>query len=552
MRRRLTMVGWMLLGGCLVGDGCAPTAERADALMQLPAAEQILAVEAAGLQGEAAPTAMKALLDDPSPVIRAEAAQVLAAVAADRGPDLALPALVHEDPLVRGIAQASYIEHHPYGMAPVLTKGRVVEDTPKVLDALARLGEASGRVDLEAAIADRRSALRSALEADPETAVLAADLLARIGDAGARRHLLHLAETAEGPVLAKAVRAAVRHRMGFAPILLPLAFERGLAGRRATMRALVVSPDPRLQMLIRRGLKDSDPAVQRNAIRAMGNLGAAAPVDLLAALLEPAGEAEADGVTADALRALGVIGRPAADVLREYIRTSGAGPALQVRAMMALATNAGRRDIGWAADRLESENTYVRAAAASVLGQIGHPQAQAALLKARADTEPLVRAAVAKALGQIGTLYAANRLLPMLDDPSPLVASMAAWGLGATGWPKAAPALVKVMTTHKSGKGVPVYVGEMYARPELAATEALGRMRSSEALEALYEALDSNSCRIRAAACDALRVAADRSDATIGALEQRLDDPVNLVRAKALLAVESLGKAQEPGALHAE
>jgi len=542
MRRCLAMLGWLILGGCLVGAGCAPTAERADALMQLPAAEQILAIEAAGLQGEAAPTVMKALLNDASPVIRAEAAQALAAIAADRGPDLALPALVHDDPLVRGIAQASYIEHQPYGMAPIVADGGVVEDRPCVLDALARLAKPYGRVDLDQTIADRRSALREVLTAEPNEAVLAADILARIGDAGARRRLILLAEEADGEVLAKAVRAAVRQRMGLGPTLLPLAFERSLVGRRAAMRAMVALPDPRLQMLLRRGLKDDDPAVRRNAIRAIGNLGAAAPVGLLAQLLK---RDAAAGTTADALRALGVIGRPATDVLREYIRTSGAGPAMQVRAMMALAPNATRDDIPWADARLGAENKYVRAAAASVLGRIGHPASQAALVDARTDAEPLVRAAVAKALGQVGTIYAANHLREMLDDPSPLVASMAAWGLGATGWPEAVPVLVQRATGHRSGTGVPVRVGEMYARPELAATEALGRIRSEEARQALRDLLEAESWRIRAAACDALRVAADRSEETLAALEKRLEDPEDIVAGHALAALTSLGKTYE-------
>ena len=558
MGRRLTILGCVLLGGWVVGAGCAPPVRQGEPVAAFPPPEQILAIEATGLRGEGASEALQRLLGDPSPVVQAQAAQLLAALAAltaDSQPDLAVPALTHRDPLVRGIAQASYIEHHRYGMAPVIAQGHVVKDSPEILDGLARLGDPYGRVDLEQVIGDRRSALRSILEAGPQTAVLAADILARVGDAGARRHLLNLVETTEGPVLAKAIRAAVRHRMGLGPTVLPLAFDRSLDGRRAAMRGLVASPDPRLQMLLRRGLKDNDPAVRRNAIRALGNLGAAAPVRLLAAFLNNGGgrgDPGADGVTADVLRALGVIGLPAVDVLREYIRTSGAGPALQVRAMMALAPNAGRRDIGWAGARLDSENKYVRAAAASVLGRIGHPEAQAALVAARTDTDPLVRAAVAKALGQVGTIYAANHLLAMLDDPEPLAASMAAWGLGATGWPDAVPALVKVATSHHSSEDVPVRVGEMYARPELAATEALGRMRSDEARKALCQALEAESWRIRAVAADALRTPAVPSEENLAAHEKRLDDPASVVRAHALVALESLGKTYAPGALHAK
>jgi len=82
----------------------------------------------------------------------------------------------------------------------------------------------------------------------------------------------------------------------------------------------------------------------------------------------------------------------------------------------------------------------------------------------------------------------------------------------------------------------------MYARPELAATEALGRIRSEEARQALRNLLDADAWRIRAAACDALRVAADRSEDTLAALEERLDDPEDIVAAHALAALTSLGK----------
>ena len=546
MTRTARLFG-VALGLAMLAGGCE--LQRTTALLDMPPPECILALESTGVRMEQAPEILEGLLQDGSPVIRTQAAQMLAAVAANRGPDLVRPALTHADPLVRGIAQASYIEHHRYGMAPVIVQDRVVDDAPKVLAALGRLGDPYGEVDLEQVIQDRRSLLRDALKAEPDTAVLAADILARIGDAGARRRLLLLADEADGALLAKAVRAALRDGMDLGPTLLPLAFERSVEGRRASMRAMVASPDPRLQMLLRRGLKDTDSAVRRNAVRATGNLAEGAMVDALVGILKTGGGTNGESLAADALRALGGIGRPAADVLREYIRTSGAGPALQVHAMMALAPNAGLADIGWASARLKSDDAYVRAAAASVLGRTGHPEAQAALVQARNDPVPLVRASVAKALGQIGTLYAGKALLPMLDDPSPLVASVAAWALGATAWSEAVPNLVQVATSHRNSEGVPVRVGEMYARPELAATEALGRIRSDEAREALRRSLESDAWRIRVAAADALRVAADRSEPTVTALEARLADPVNVVRAHALVALEALGKSYRPDAL---
>lgn len=545
MGRRLTLMCLVLCVGWALGGGCAP-ATKESALMQLPPAERILAFEATGVEVEGAPRILQGLLRERCPILRAQAAQLLAAYAAENQPRAVLPALTHKDPLVRGIAQASYIEHSRYGLAPLAMKRDVLEVEPRVLDALARLEDPGGRVDLQKVILGHQDMLRESLEKDTVTAVLAADILARTGDAGARRRLLQLVGETQPPVLTKAIRATVRNDMGLGPTALPLAFGKGVEARRAVMRALVVSPDPRLQMLLRRGLMDQDEAVRRNAIRALGNLGAAAPVDLLAERLQDPGAFQDD-----TLQAMGVIGLPVADTLRRYIRAADdkTDPALLVRAMMALAPNANRSDIGWASGLLDDPNTFVRAAAATVLGRTAHPEAQAALVEKRTDPDPLVRAAVAKALGQIGTIYAANHLLDMLKDRSPLVASMAAWGLGATGYPAAVPALVKMMTSHTSNTRTPVRVGEMYSRPELAATEALGRIRTAEAREALRLALEAESWHVRAAAADALRVQAERADETTQALEQRLDDPVSVVRASALIALESLGKTYEPGAL---
>jgi len=294
---------------------------------------------------------------------------------------------------------------------------------------------------------------------------------------------------------------------------------------------------------------DDDESVRRNAIRAIGNLGAAAPVDLLAERLQ-----QPNAFQADILQAMGIIGLPAADILRQYIRAADeeTDTGLLVLAMMALAPNANRSDIPWATGLLDDPNALVRAAGASVLGRTAHPEAQAALVAKRNDRDTLVRAAIAKALGQIGTIYAANNLEDMLKDPKPLVASMAAWGLGASGYPGAVPALVKMMTTHTSSARTPVRVGEMYSRPELAAAEALGRIRTPEAREALRKALEAESWHVRAAAAAALRVQADRAAETIEALEHRLDDPVSVARANALIALESLGKTYEAGALQAK
>jgi len=546
MSRRLAL---LTLGFCAVvvlaaaGTGCGPQRMAADELAQLSPPARLLTLESAGPGADGAVAAAQALLADDSLVCRAQAAQLLGAWAATGHASLALPALTHSDGLIRGIAQASYTEHSGYGLAPLVVEGNVVEVPPATLEALAELQDPQGLVDVNAAIMEHQAALRRNLDGPAETAVLAADLLARAGDAGARRRLIRLVEEAKGPVLAKAARACVRDGMGLGPTLLPLAFKGDVEARQAVMQALVVSPDPRLKHLPIQGLQDDDLAVRRNAIRALGNLGGAAPIDELAAKLEGT-----DAEKADAIRALGVVGKPAADVLRAYIETTKDADWFQVSALLALAPNANRDDIGWISTRLTSPSTSMRAGAAVALGRIGHPAAQAALVAALKDVEPLVRASVAKALGQIGTIYAAKQLLPMLKDPSPLVAAMAAWGLGATAYPEAVPALKQVAEASSHGEAASPRVGDMFGWPELSAAEALGRIRSAAAVASLREILKSSSWLMRATAAQALGASGEASPEVTADLEKLLDDPINLVRAQALLSLKTLGKTYEPGA----
>ena len=213
--------------------------------------------------------------------------------------------------------------------------------------------------------------------------------------------------------------------------------------------------------------------------------------------------------------------------------------------MLALAPYAGRDDIPWVSQRLKSPSKYTRAASLAVLGRIGNPEAQAAIMSCVKDPEPLVRASAARALGQIGTLYACKELNSLLDDPSPIVASMAAWGLGKAASVDAVPALVKVARTRPAGEAPALHISELYGGPELVAVEALGRIGGPKAVEFLRECLGSGAWRMRATAAQALATAGDGSEPVIQALEKRLKDPVNLVRAQALVSLKALGKKYE-------
>jgi len=549
MSRRLALLAVGIGAVCLIagiGVGCGPAAKSRPEAIDFEAMEpaaRLLVAEAAGPFVEGAVAAIDGLLGDKSPLIRAEAGQTLGTWAAVCDPCLALPALGSRDPLVRGMAQAGYMEHNSYGLAPVALGDNVVEVPPPILAALAEFSDPAGMVDVKKTIMARQSYLRSQLNATSETAVLAADILARVGDEGARRILIRTVESADGPVLAKAVRACVRDDMGLGPTLLPVAHKSSeVAVRRAVMMALVAAPDPRLKAIAIGGLGDADMGVCRNAIRALGNMAGGAPVEALAAKLK--------GPTADrldVLRALGAIGLPAAKTLRDFARKSPEPVELEVFALLALAPNANRDDVSWISRRLMAADKFVRAAAATALGRITLPTAQASLMTAAKDGDPLVRAAAARSLGQIGTVYAAKQLQTMLEDPDPLVVTMAAYGLGETRYPEAVPAL-KVLAKGPMPTDLVIRrLGGTYRLAPLAAVEALGRIGTPEAVAIGRDMLDSKSWVMRATAAQALANAGDKSPETLKALEKLLKDPVGLVRAQAVVSLKVLGRIYTPG-----
>jgi len=527
------------LAATLASVGCGPTAQRFD---QYAPAPRLLVLEAEGPGAKGAPQATQTILTSDDVLLAASAAQLLGAWAAVGDPYLVLPALTHPDSLVRSIAQTAYIENHADGLAPLAVEGCLVEVPPAVLTALEELRDPQGMPALARILTNRRDAIRERLAGTEDEAALATDLLARIGDAGALRTVGRLAESGRAEIRAKAASACVRDDMGLGPSLLPAIARSGTLQRRAVMRALVLRPDARLKDVIAAGLDDLDEAVRRNAIRAAANLGAAAPVERLAEKLRGL-----SGEKPEILLALGAIGRPAAPVLRDYLLKGPATDDLRIEALLAFGPQAGREDVAWIAENLKSKNKYICAAGASALGQIGHPSAQATLMLAVDDAEPIVRATVARAFGQVGTTYAGKQLVPMLDDPSALVRSLAAWGLGQSRYPDAVPALVKMARTTATATEVPLRAGRVYGRPEQAAVEALGKIGTPEAVAALLEAIKSPSWLIRATAAQALSDANCRTDDVLAALEKRLDDPVNLVRANALLALRTLGKTFPAG-----
>lgn len=540
----VTAATCFLSAALLAGLGCTALRQSADGPSAGDEAVRLLALGAAGPNAEGAGDAVVAVLDADRPILRVQAAAILGAWAGSGEPNVVLPALEHADPLVRSLAQEAYIDNNAAGLGPIVVNGRVLEVAPDLLRALAELYDTKGFTDPAVLLPAHRKTLRDGLEGDAATAVLAADLLARIGDAGARRVLTELARTSDGLVQAQIARASVRDAMGLGPMILPQAFEGNGVARLGVMRTLVARPDPRLRdLMVRAMMHDPDLAVRRNAIRAIGNLGAAAPINALADVLANGSPEEKH----DTLQALGACGGTAVAVLRRYIADGKPTEELEVEAIRALAPHATRDDISWIAARLEAPGKHVRPAAATALGEIAHPAAQEHLMLAAGDAEPLVRASITCALGRIGTVYAAEFLLKALADPSPLVASMAAWGIGEAKYADGVPDLAKVARAADAPMTPSRRLGDIYGSPRLAAIGALGKIGTDEAKTVLAELLECGCPIMRMAAAQAIGADSHATPEIESALEKHLEDPSGLVRAAALLSLQAVGKTYPAG-----
>jgi len=510
-----------------------------------PPGEQMLAAQVAGPETEGGQALMAMFLASEDPILKWQAAQTLGYWAGSVDAQMVLPALKSNDRVVRSLAQSAFVAAHPMGLAPYEWQGRVVEVKPEILAALTELYNEKGLVDPAVLLAASRDSLRQRLEGDEADGVMAADLLARLDDAAARRVLTQLVSSTNGHVLAKVAQASIRDGMNLGTMLMPTIFQDGEAAKLGVMQTLVLYPDPRMKDMMIMALGDPNINVRRNAIRSLGNLGAAAPVDALAQLLS--GDTTPDEKV-DAIQALGTIGGPAAPILRRYIAAGPPSLVLEVEAIRAFAPRADRTDISWLAARLESPNKWIRAAAATALGRIAHPAAQDYLMMAAKDPEPIVRAAIARALGRLTTVYAAKYLQSsMIKDPSPLVVSMAAWGLGESKYIDATPTL-KALALDKTATIPPsARLLEIFGSPRLAAIDALGRIGTDEAKTILLEALEMDDAAVRMAAAQALGTAGLASPPVEAALEKHLKDPSELVRATALVSLKALGKTYPQG-----
>ena len=173
---------------------------------------------------------------------------------------------------------------------------------------------------------------------------------------------------------------------------------------------------------------------------------------------------------------------------------------------------------------LSDDRWYVVRNAASLLGELGHAEADKRLVELMSHRETRVRQAAAVALGKLGTSRSLLALLQGLNDSSPDVRVQAVWAIAAARNPRAIPwliealdhdqdadvqaALITTLGAVPTEDGVARLVraaeagGMLVRKPtalRLRAIEALAEARTPSARQALQQLMQDRDREIRAA-----------------------------------------------------
>jgi HEAT repeat protein len=226
-----------------------------------------------------------------------------------------------------------------------------------------------------------------------------------------------------------------------------------------------------------KALRNRDPAVQYEAVEALGNIGDPAAT---AALMDALTGDQYSGIRWKAAEALGKIGAPAVPPLMHALKNPDED--IRWKAAVTLGEIGDARAVGPLVDLLGDEDRFVRSRAAYALGLIGPPAViglRDALMNGNVET----RRGAAAALGTITDPDAVEALIEDLDDPSEEVRQDVISALSRQGEPALDP-LVRAL-------GAP---GQR--RVEGAALALAGSGRP-EAVRALTLALDTADPTIR-------------------------------------------------------
>jgi HEAT repeat protein len=249
-------------------------------------------------------------------------------------------------------------------------------------------------------------------------------------------------------------------------------------------------------------LRDEDPAVRCQAVKAMMDLGCK---DQIRTLVDLLGDSDTDVRywTLNALRLFGDRG-----TVREI------------------------------AGRLSDADAFVRVEAAVTLRCLDATEASAELIKALGDGSPKVRTAVIEALSDLKIRDAAAELGKIATtDPDSGVRISAIEALGKIGANEVVPTLLGLLD-------------DANAHIRSSAVCALGRLVASEQLPRLLQLVSDPSGEVRGSVASVL--GQFRANGAVGELERLLDDNYDFARGEALWALGRLAGVEVPSAFGEE
>ncbi len=546
----------------LIGLGADSVPPLLDDLATTPEHRKLHVDTLGFLADRRAVPAVRTLLGDADPNVRAASAESLGRIGGPEA-EAALLSLLGTDDLLLVLAALDGLNRmgaqvRPEVLRPLLSRSLL---RAQIFEALGRAGDAGAVEVLASALGDPARSVR-------EAATLA---LAELGQrlAGAERPRPRIDDAAmaglvqallEGSLGVQRAAAQILGWSGRPEAVRPLALaladhqlrDAAIAGfldmglgalDRLAALAPVLAPDLRAEvygLLPRLGargedlrsrlevaLRDLSPDAAAVAATALGDLGDTAAIP---ALLEALGRDA--GVARAAATALSQIGRKQPEALRTAAQKRGMDrpeAALLCRVLGSLADLA---DATLLRAGLGAESAAVRQAAAAAIGELpADANLDSALLFALADEAPSVRAQAARSLGRRRAVTAVATLEAATADPEPQVRSAASKALGAC-------ILATAGTQRASGLEVLRRLAQ-HEDPVVAAPclEQLGRLGEKADLELLAAALGREDAETIKAA---LRGLGGRVDA-IPAMVKLLDDARWDVRRAAVDALAACG-----------
>jgi HEAT repeat protein len=323
------------------------------------------------------------------------------------------------------------------------------------------------------------------LDADPDTARVAASSLASLGAEAEAELLLALAQSSSERRL----------------LILPI------VGRRSSATAQLIDC-----------LTDPNPSVRALACEALGRTGDERIVPLL---FERLGDPDAR-VSQGAVAAIQAIG--GAEVERRAAEIARSGDARSRRPVLRILAYFGSpATLPLFLEAMGDPDDRVRDVAANGLAAIDDERAREALFEASNHPSPRTRATALRGLGQTDPSERAwQRLLAALSDPDAWVRYYSVQALSRLG-------------IRTSAAPIAALLGDPAGHVRVAAIDALARLRGSDALDALHDALTSHDADVVRAALMAVGIV--RNPSSIARVTEALRAPDAATRLVALSAI---------------